>query len=293
MTRPKIYVIQPFLTNASQGVFNLIASAAAKANVDVFRADSIEHGGVTVKSIHGAIQSATLLIADITDANPNVMYEVGFAQAQKKPLILIAVSSRSIPFDLAYFLVLIYDLASPFEFVDRLARTITQALKKPEGFLYPEAAVEREKRQKVFISYSHHDRTYIDRLLIHLKPLEKEGLIDLWVDTRLKAGDRWKKEIERALNRATVAILLVSADFLASDFITDNELPPILRNAEERGARIIPIIVKPCRFMRDKNLRHFQSINDPKDALIGLSEGQQEAYYDAVAAEVEKTLQRG
>jgi hypothetical protein len=91
----------------------------------------------------------------------------------------------------------------------------------------------------------------------------------------------------------TVAILLVSADFLASDFITDNELPPILRNAEEKGTRIIPLIVKPCRFTRDKNLKHFLAINDPKDALIHIAEGDQERLYDMVSAEVERTLQRG
>jgi hypothetical protein len=51
----------------------------------------------------------------------------------------------------------------------------------------------------------------------------------------LRAGDKWKREIEKALQRATAAVLLVSADFLASDFITDNELPPLLKNAEEQG----------------------------------------------------------
>jgi len=92
---------------------------------------------------------------------------------------------------------------------------------------------------------------------VHLKPLERDGLIDLWVDTRLRPGDRWKKEISAALERAQVAILLISADFLASDFITNDELPPILTAAEQKGTRIIPIILKPCRFARDKNLRHF------------------------------------
>lgn len=292
MKQAQIFVIQPF-GKASEGVFNLIASAAANANASVFRADSINVGANIVDSIHQAIQSASLLIADVTNADPNVMYEVGFAQAQKKTLILIANSSRAIPFDLAGIRVSIYDVARPSEFLVRLSIAIQMALKDPDAFVFSPGSPERETRQNVFISYSHQDRDYLDRLLVHLKPLEKEGLIDLWVDTRLRAGDRWKKEIEKALNRATVAILLVSADFLASDFITDNELPPILRNAEEKGTRVIPLIVKPCRFIRDKNLRHFQSINDPQDSLIRLSIGEQEAYYDSLAAEVEKTLQRG
>lgn len=89
-----------------------------------------------------------------------------------------------------------------------------------------------------------------------------------------------------------MAILLVSADFLASDFITDNELPPLLKNAEEKGTRILPLIVKPCRFARDKNLRHFQAVNDPKHSLALLRQGDQEVLYDQVAAEVERSLQR-
>jgi hypothetical protein len=291
MSQPQIFVIQPF-ENAQVG-YNLISAAAGKAGAVVFRADSIQTDANIMENIHQAIQTATLIIADVTNANPNVMYEVGFAQAQKRPLILIAGSSRSIPFDLAGIRVLIYDLNSPLEFVDRLARSIQQAIKQPDSFVLPEVSADRGSRPNVFISYNHSDREYLDRLLIHLKPLEKEGLIDLWVDARLRAGDRWKKEIERALGRATVAILLVSADFLASDFITENELPPILKGAEEKGTRIIPLIVKPCRFTRDKNLRHFQAINDPKEALILLAEGDQEKHYDALTAEVEKTLQRG
>src|SRR6218665_3206938 len=91
------------------------------------------------------------------------------------------------------------------------------------------------KGNHIFISYSHKDAEYLERLLVHLKPLERDGLIDTWVDTRLLAGDRWKKEIDAALKKARVAVLLVSADFLASDFIINNELPPLLKAAEEQG----------------------------------------------------------
>jgi hypothetical protein len=52
------------------------------------------------------------------------------------------------------------------------------------------------EKSYVFICYSHKDQEYLDRLLIHLKPLEKEGLIDVWADTRLRAGDKWRAEIQ-------------------------------------------------------------------------------------------------
>ncbi len=295
-TTKKIFVIQPF-DSSSDGLYQLILAAAATANANalVMRADperEAPSASDVLESIQSAILASSLVIADITNANPNVMYEVGFAQAHNKPLLLIASSSRSVPFDLARVRVVIYDLASPNEFVNRLGKSISDALRDPDSFLFARAVAEREKHPNVFLSYSHSDREYLDRLLVHLKPLERDGLIDLWVDSRLRAGDRWKKEIEKALTRANVAILLVSADFLASDFITDNELPPLLKNAEEKGVRIVPLIVKPCRFTRDKNLRHFQAINDPKHSLALLPQGEQEVLYDQVAAEVERSLRR-
>jgi hypothetical protein len=127
-------------------------------------------------------------------------------------------------------------------------------------------------------------------LLIHLRPLEKLGLIDLWADTKLMAGDDWKKEIERALDRARIAILLMSADFLASDFIADNELPPLLERAETKGTRVIPVVLKPCRFGRDQNLSKFHAINDPRMPVARMSEVEQESVYDSIAEAVERSL---
>ncbi len=284
---PEIFLIQS-IGKESRMVFDMVLSAAESIGAIALRDNSMR--GEISDYIDDMIKQADLIVADVTDANPNVMYEIGFAKAQKKPIVLIAEGSRSIPLDLASFFVLIFGVDSSYDFILRLSATISKALKEPKAFFLSESATEKRKNRSVFISYSHNDRIYMDRLLVHLKPLEKEGLIDLWVDTRLKAGDRWKKEITKALNEANVAILLVSADFLASDFIIDNELPPLLRNAEEQGTRIIPLIVKPCRFTRDQSLRHFQAINNPSDALIGLTEAEQESYYDSVAAEVEKTL---
>ena len=290
MARPRrsIFVLQPF-TPGSETVFKLIAEAAAPSKATITRADTILTPEITItESIEKAISEATLVIADVTDSNPNVMYEVGIARAKNRPLIMIATSSRSIPFDIANVRVIIFDLANPDEFVSRLSSGIEEAFRSPN--LFKAQSRERERKTTVFISYSHIDVEYLDRLLVHLKPLEKSGVLDLWVDTRLRAGDKWKVQIERALEKANVAILLVSADFLASDFITDNELPPLLKNAEERGTVVIPVILKPCRFTRDAQLRTFQAVNDPKRALILLPPGQQEVIYDQVAYEVERRL---
>jgi hypothetical protein len=123
----------------------------------------------------------------------------------------------------------------------------------------PEIALQRFRKDKsmsssmkvnpsVFISYSHADSEWLKRVQIHLKPLERKGLILPWDDTKIEPGMQWKDEINKALDSARVAILLISADFLASDFIVDNELPPLLASAEEHGTLIFPVILKPCLF---------------------------------------------
>ena len=66
----------------------------------------------------------------------------------------------------------------------------------------------------VFISYSHKDEVWKDRLVTHLGVLQQEGLLDLWDDRRIGAGGNWYQKIEEAIARASVAVLLVSADFL-------------------------------------------------------------------------------
>ena len=148
----------------------------------------------------------------------------------------------------------------------------------------------RARGKRIFISYSHKDNEYLERLMVHLKPLQKKGLIDIWVDTRLLAGEKWKKEIEDALKVARVGILLISADFLASDFIVDDELPPLLQSAEEKGTLILPVILKPCRFTREVTLREFQAVNPPDEPLSFLDENGKELVYDTIAQRIEEAF---
>jgi hypothetical protein len=115
-------------------------------------------------------------------------------------------------------------------------------------------------------------------------------VIDAWDDTRLVPGTDWKRDVEEALDLARAAILLVSADFLASDFIVDNELQPLLRAAEQRGTVIIPVVVRPCRYTRDSSLSRIQAINDPSEPLAALEEVEQERLYDMIAEAVEVAM---
>lgn len=145
------------------------------------------------------------------------------------------------------------------------------------------------KRTKVFISYSHKDREWLTRLRPHLRPLERDGAV-VWDDSRIQAGTPWKAEIEAALASTKVAILLISADFLASDFIVNNELPPLLEAAKHDGATILSVIVRPCRFTQNTELSRFQAINDPAEPLVRMRAAKREDMFVKVADAVEKAL---
>ena len=146
------------------------------------------------------------------------------------------------------------------------------------------------KIKKVFVSYSHKDYEYLERLKVHIKPLERQGLVEGWDDTRIKAGDHWKKEIEIALRQAAIAVLMISADFLASDFIIDNELPPLLERAEIDGTKIVPVILKPCRFLRDANLSKFKALNDPDDPVLDMNESRRDALWNNLSQLIEDEI---
>lgn len=148
----------------------------------------------------------------------------------------------------------------------------------------------QRQRDQVFISYSHKDSKWLQRLQVHLRPLERVGTIDRWDDTRIHPGTKWRYEIEKAIKRARVAVLLISADFLASEFVMNNELPPLLQAAASEGAIILPVIVSPCRFEKTEGIRQFQSVNQPSRPLSALDKTRREEIFVQVADAVEAML---
>jgi tetratricopeptide (TPR) repeat protein len=109
----------------------------------------------------------------------------------------------------------------------------------------PDASTQPD-RPTVFVSYSHKDEGWKDRLVQQLRVLEPEGVLEVWEDRRLAAGSDWFPEIKQAMGRAVAAVLLISADFLTSEFILGQEVPCLLERRKAEGLLVIPLIVRPC-----------------------------------------------
>jgi TIR domain len=103
-----------------------------------------------------------------------------------------------------------------------------------------------EKHHNLFIIYSHRDESLLQRLEKHLVPLKEQGLISGWHDRRIEAGTEWTGQINENLESSQIVLLLVSADFLASEYCYGVELTHVLELHEEGRLRVIPILLRPC-----------------------------------------------
>jgi hypothetical protein len=121
---------------------------------------------------------------------------------------------------------------------------------------------------KVFISYAHRDSVWLDRLLVHLKPLEESFQAEFWSDRKIQCGTKWREKLQKAIEESQIAIALISADFLASDFVAKNELPPLLQAAETEGKIVLFIILAPSLFEKIDALSQFQAFNDAESRFV-------------------------
>jgi internalin A len=103
---------------------------------------------------------------------------------------------------------------------------------------------------RIFYSYSHKDEHFRNTLETHLKLLHRQKLIEPWHDREIEAGDDWKEQIDDNLERADIILLLISADFIASDYCYEKEMGRALERHERGEARVIPIIVRKTNWRR-------------------------------------------
>ena len=129
-------------------------------------------------------------------------------------------------------------------------------------------------KRRLFVSYSRKDSEWLERVRVFLRPLEREAELQVWSDPDIQPSSDWHAEVQRELSEADAAILLVSPDFLASDYIANDELPQLLSAASERGLRIFPVIVSSC-YLANSPLVKFQAVNSPLSPLDTMSGAEQ------------------
>ena len=143
----------------------------------------------------------------------------------------------------------------------------------------------------VFFSYSHKDEALRNELEKHLSVLKRQGLISAWHDRKIGAGAEWEKSIDANLKAAHIILLLVSADFLASDYCWDMEMQEALRQHEAGEACVMPIILKPVRWQGSpfgklqalpKDAKPVSRWSDPNEAFVEIA--------DAIATVAERLL---
>src|SRR5258706_2919195 len=131
-------------------------------------------------------------------------------------------------------------------------------MRSPDGILFdllenpaPAKAPPTETATfEIFYSYAHKDEGLKKKLEIHLSLLKQEGLITGWYDREIRAGAEWASEIETHLNSAHIILLLVSPDFMASDYCYSIEMRRALERHEAQEARVIPVILRPTDWER-------------------------------------------
>ncbi|MCC7505998.1 MAG: toll/interleukin-1 receptor domain-containing protein [Saprospiraceae bacterium] len=115
---------------------------------------------------------------------------------------------------------------------------------------------------QVFIAYSRSDQSYLEELRKHLIPLERNGKISVWTDSNIEPGHRWDDAIKSQNNQAGIILLLISADSLASDYFSGEEVRLAIGRHEKGEAVVVPVILKRCLW-KETPLAAIQAL--PKD----------------------------
>ena len=122
-----------------------------------------------------------------------------------------------------------------------------------------------QERKNIFISYCREDSKWLEKFRAMLAPIVRKEELEIWDDTKIMPGTKWDEEIKKAVAGSRVALLLVSARFLDSNFIIDVELP-LLSEAQEDGLTILWVAVSRCMFQYT-DLTKYQALNDPAKPL--------------------------
>jgi len=144
----------------------------------------------------------------------------------------------------------------------------------------------------VFISYSHKDEEWKDQLQPHLRLLEQQGQIRLWDDRMIDGGSSWYPEIAEAMKNAAVAVCLISAHYLSSDFVNKEEIPYLLKRRERDGMLLLPVLITQCLWEAIEWLKPIQMLPRDGKSIAEDFAGRENVAFKQVARRVFGSLDR-
>jgi len=147
------------------------------------------------------------------------------------------------------------------------------------------------KPLKTFICYAHEDHEVVNGLKKQLAIFEKKGLLQIWSDGKILAGEHWDKSIKTQLEHAEIILLFISVDFINSDYIEKTELQAALQRHRDGHATLIPIIVRPCHWAEYFDIGQFQALPSKARPILSSHFPHLEEAFFEIASGVKKTAE--
>lgn len=200
----------------------------------------------------------------------------------------LSLNAGKLPVDLVFIKTLLLNLNIAEPSMDQIETVVVSEFYKSfflESILtrmpkQEETLVRPSKKTKFFVSYSSKDEKYKKELKKHLRGLIDKGLIEYWDGRTILPGEYWEEEIKEKMEQADIILLLVSVDFMNSDYINDVELKRAIERHKDGTVKIIPVILRPCDF-ESSFLNKYQALPEGKKP-IEKWDNKEDAYVNVV-----------
>jgi hypothetical protein len=162
-------------------------------------------------------------------------------------------------------------------------------------------------RNRIFISYSHSDEALFREFMVHLKLWQDQDIYNVWTDQRIKASQNWHQEIQEAIDSTAVAVLLISPDFMVSDYIRKHEILPLTKAHEEGKLALAPLFLRPSQVTdsdyvieltmengesRQLRLDQFQGLNKLSETLAGKHKHTRDAIFSRAVQQIKELYKK-
>lgn len=301
-----VYILMPFDAE-SNWIYEMSVRPACedvgfpyeRVDPGVF-ADDVEES--LLEDAQRRIKSALVVITDMTIQAPALFYLTGYAYTLSKKVIPLVLDRQLLPAGFRGRWPLVYSELGA-DFTRRLEWRIRRAVEPPN--MEQRMRRNSEARQsesdttgknaavaepdKVFISYSRSNEWWLNKLKIMCAPMVSNRKMEVWDDTRIASGERWRPAIESAIRKSKVAVLMVSPDFLASEFIMNNELPYLLKAAARGKLKVLWVLLSACLY-QETDIPSYQAAHDISKPLAALSTAKRDEALRDICLRIAETL---